>query len=73
MANNFKKRSLVLAMGLALSVPLYAAEEEQSCDEEEKSTQTMVIVGSRAAPRSIGDSPVPVDVISAEEMQANGT
>jgi len=73
MANNFKKRSLILAMGLALSTPLYAAEEKQSDEEEEEGAQTMVIVGSRAAPRSIGDSPVPVDVISAEEMQANGT
>ena len=32
----------------------------------------MVIVGSRAAPRSIGDSSVPVDVISADELQKNG-
>lgn len=72
MANNFKKRSLILAMGLALSsAPIYAAEEEQPEDEEEEA-QTMVIVGSRAAPRSIGDSPVPVDVISADEMTRNG-
>ncbi|TQV87838.1 TonB-dependent receptor plug domain-containing protein [Aliikangiella coralliicola] len=73
MANNFRKRSLILAMGLALSsTPLYAAEEEQDDDGEEEA-QTMVIVGSRAAPRSIGDSPVPVDVISADEMAKNGS
>lgn len=71
MANNFKKRSLILAMGVALSAsPIYAAEEEQDEDQE---AQKMVIVGSRAAPRSIGDSPVPVDVISAEEMMKSGT
>jgi len=70
MANNFKKRSLILAMGVALSAsPLYAAEEEQTEDEAQ---QKMVIVGSRAAPRSIGDSPVPVDVISADEIMKNG-
>ncbi|WP_444997109.1 TonB-dependent receptor plug domain-containing protein [Aliikangiella sp. IMCC44359] len=71
MANNFKKRSLFLAMGIALSSPmLYAAEEKKDDDEE---AQKMVIVGSRAAPRSISDSPVPVDVISAEEITASGS
>ena len=70
MANNFKKRSLVLAMGVALTSPsLYAAEDEQEAEEE---AQRMVIVGSRAAPRSVTDSPVPVDVISSEEMLKNG-
>jgi len=70
MANNFKKRSLILAMGVALSSPsLYAAEETEGADEE---AQKMVIVGSRAAPRSVTDSPVPVDVISSEEMMRNG-
>ncbi|WP_196139469.1 TonB-dependent siderophore receptor [Aliikangiella sp. G2MR2-5] len=75
MANYFQKKSLVLAMGLALSAtPLYAAEDEQSeAAEEEEPAQTMVIVGSRAAPRSIGDSPVPVDVITSEEMARNGS
>ncbi|MET1254522.1 TonB-dependent receptor plug domain-containing protein [Aliikangiella maris] len=72
MANNFKKCSLFLAMGMALSSPtLYAAEEQRS-DSDEEATK-MVIVGSRAAPRSISDSPVPVDVISAEEITASGT
>ena len=70
MANNFKKRSLILAMGVALSsTSLYAAEDEQSSEEE---SQKMVIVGSRAAPRSVSDSPVPVDVITAEEITKNG-
>lgn len=70
MANNFKKRSLVLAMGVALTSPsLIAAEDEQGADED---AQRMVIVGSRAAPRSVTDSPVPVDVITADEMLKNG-
>ena len=71
MANNFKKRSLILAMGVALSSPsLYAAEEAPEDDQE---AQKMVIVGSRAAPRSVTDSPVPVDVISSDEMMKNGS
>ncbi|TQV74810.1 TonB-dependent receptor [Aliikangiella marina] len=71
MANNFRKRSLVLAMGVALSVPsVYAAEDSAETADDE--AQRMVIVGSRAAPRSVGDSPVPVDVITADEMMKNG-
>ncbi|MEP1742830.1 MAG: TonB-dependent receptor [Kangiellaceae bacterium] len=69
-SNNFKVKSLILAMGVTfMSAPVYAEEEAAAEDEG----QVMVVVGSRAAPRSIGDSPVPVDVISAEEMMANGT
>lgn len=35
-------------------------------------SQIMVIVGSRAAPRSISESSVPVDVISGKEFAKNG-
>jgi len=69
MTNKFKVKSLILAMGMTVaSSPVYA---EEGANEDEG--QTMVVVGSRSAPRSVGDSPVPVDVISAEEMMANGT
>ncbi len=44
--------------------------EEIAADDDEG--QVMVVVGSRAAPRSVGDSPVPVDVISAEELGKSG-
>jgi iron complex outermembrane receptor protein len=70
MTNQFKVKSLVLAMGMAVvSMPVFAAEEAPADDD----SQVMVVVGSRSAPRSVGDSPVPVDVISAEEMMSNGT
>lgn len=69
MTNNFKVKSLILAMGVTFaSTPAYAADEAEA-----DSGETMVIVGSRAAPRSVGDSPVPIDVISAEELLANGS
>ena len=69
MSNNFKLKTLVVAMGLAfVSAPVVAAEEENDDNNE-----IVVVVGSRAAPRSVGDSPVPVDVIGGEELMANGT
>ena len=64
MQPKFKLKSLVVAMGMALvSAPIYAAEEDDAAEDE-----VVVIVGSRAAPRSVGDSPVPVDVISGDEL-----
>ncbi|MFT6732421.1 MAG: iron complex outermembrane receptor protein [Polaribacter sp.] len=71
MTNNFKVKGLVLAMGMTFSsTPVFAADDDAATDDN---AEIMVIVGSRAAPRSIGDSPVPVDVISAEDLMANGT
>ena len=35
--------------------------------------EEVVVVGSRGAPRSVGDSPVPVDVISADELSKAGS
>jgi len=70
MTNNFKVKGLVLAMGMTFaSTPVFAADDASADDD----SQVMVIVGSRAAPRSVGDSPVPVDVLSAEELSATGS
>jgi iron complex outermembrane receptor protein len=74
MAIHFKKRSLILAMGLALSSQvLYAAEDNQEAEAEEDTGQTLVVIGSRAAPRSVADSPVPVDVLTIEDLAKTGS
>ncbi|WP_444994713.1 TonB-dependent receptor plug domain-containing protein [Aliikangiella sp. IMCC44359] len=71
MTHQIKRKSLYLAIAMALNTQAtYAAEVETSDDEE---VQKMVIVGSRAAPRSVSDSPVPVDVISSEELNKTGS
>lgn len=73
MANNLKIRSLILAMSAVLgSQAIHAAEEEQNNEAADNATK-MVVVGSRAAPRSVADSPVPVDVISSEELSTTGS
>ncbi|MFT6732422.1 MAG: iron complex outermembrane receptor protein [Polaribacter sp.] len=58
-----------LTKGLAAIAAVDRLSEEETFNNHE---QKMVIVGSRAAARSIGDSPVPVDVISADELLKNG-
>ncbi len=66
MPNNIKLKSLVVAMGLALgSVPVYA--------EEEAEDDTIIVTGTRMSGRSAEDSPVPVDLISGEDLRANGS
>ena len=69
MSNKFKLKSLVIAMGMTcVAMPTIAAEP----DKKEADIEKIVVVGSRAAPRSIADSPVPVDVVSGKELMANG-
>lgn len=61
---------LALVSSLALSstsTHLFAA--EASADEE---VERIAIVGSRAAPRSVDDSPVPVDIIGGDELAKAG-
>jgi len=70
MSNKFKLKSLVIAMGMTcVAMPTIAAEP----DKKEADIEKIVVVGSRAAPRSIADSPVPVDVVGGKELMANGS
>ena len=57
-------------MGMTcVALPVMAAEEETNKKDD---AEVIVVVGSRAAPRSVADSPVPIDVISGSELMANG-
>ncbi len=68
--NPFWIKGTVLAVASALTFPVLAAEEENT--EEAKKEERVVIVGSRAAPRSVGESAVPVDILSGEEFSSQG-
>ena len=64
----------VLAASAAFSVmaaaPVYAQEAEESAKGED--FEQIAVVGSRAAPRSVADSAVPIDIISDEEFKQQG-
>jgi iron complex outermembrane recepter protein len=64
------KYSLITSIAATSLTPALAMAAEE--DEAKKDIEKIAVVGSRAAPRSIGDSPVPVDVISAEELNKQG-
>ncbi|QFU24205.1 TonB-dependent receptor [Shewanella sp. YLB-09] len=74
---NNKKRFTVSSLSLAVSIALSGAsistqamaEEETKLDNVEK----IAVIGSRAAPRSVGDSPVPIDIIDSEDLRKNGS
>ena len=68
MSQNFKLRTLTLSVGLALatSTTAFAAEETEAANDER-----VVVLGSRAAPRSVADSPVPIDLIGGDEFVAS--
>ncbi|MEP2652741.1 MAG: TonB-dependent receptor [Paraglaciecola sp.] len=58
---------IAASTGLLLTSPTILAQEEQADD---ANTEQIVITGSRGAPRSVADSPVPVDVFSEEDLVA---
>lgn len=70
--NKLGVSSLSLAITMALSglaTSALAAEEETA---DLSNVEKIAVVGSRAAPRSMGDSPVPIDIIGADEIKKSG-
>lgn len=56
--------------GLFMSGSVIAAEENET--KVNKNVEKIAVVGTRSAPRSIGDSPVPIDIIGGEELEKSG-
>ncbi len=55
---------------LALTAPLALAQEAETEAAEPENLEKIAVVGARGAPRSVTSSPVPVDVLSAEDIEA---
>ncbi|OUR59881.1 TonB-dependent receptor [Colwellia sp. 39_35_sub15_T18] len=72
MSIKFRATTLALAVGVALgTAPSYAAEAADSAKEEQ--IERIAVVGSRAAPRSVADSPVPIDIVGGGELGRNAS
>jgi iron complex outermembrane receptor protein len=70
MSNTFRTSTLAFAVSMALgTVSANAAEGDQTKVED---VEKIVVVGSRGAPRSVNDSPVPIDLIGSEELKRGG-
>jgi|TARA_R110000751_G_scaffold81415_4_gene164390 iron complex outermembrane receptor protein len=73
MSNKFRTGTLAIAVSLALgTTSTYAAEDNSAKIKAEKDVEKIVVVGSRGAPRSVNDSPVPIDLIGGEELARGG-
>ncbi len=73
MSNKFRTGTLAIAVSLALgTTSTYAAEDDSAKTKAEKDVEKIVVVGSRGAPRSVNDSPVPIDLIGGEELSRGG-
>ena len=70
MTIKFKTTTLALAVSLALGTVQSSAAENDGA--KEKKVERIAVVGSRGAPRSINSSPVPIDLIGAEELERSG-
>ncbi|ATC84496.1 TonB-dependent receptor plug domain-containing protein [Pseudoalteromonas agarivorans] len=58
--------------GLFISGSAVAA-EEQNATKVDANVEKIAVVGSRAAPRSVADSPVPIDIVGGDELSKNGS
>ncbi len=64
----------VLAASAALSVMTMAPAHAQDAQTESaEDFEQIAVVGSRAAPRSVAESAVPIDIISNEEFKSQGS
>ncbi|MFT6528940.1 MAG: iron complex outermembrane receptor protein [Psychrosphaera sp.] len=74
--NMFKLSPLskMVKLSLVSSLALTAASTSAFAEEGDKveNVERIAVVGSRAAPRSVNDSPVPIDIIGGDELGRNG-
>ncbi|MBQ4830823.1 TonB-dependent receptor [Alteromonas sp. MMG017] len=73
MRKNKIHNSIALAftgITLSLAAPLALAQEAEETAVDTQNVEKIAVVGARGAPRSVTSSPVPVDVLSAEDIEA---
>ena len=63
---------LVIATSAALSAAAVSSVNAQEV-KDDANVEKIAVVGSRGAPRSVQDSPVPVDIIGGEELNKAGS
>ena len=68
MSHKFRTTTLAIAVSVALgnAAPAFSAEADQAA--KEKDVERIAVVGSRSAPRSVAESPVPVDIVGGDEL-----
>jgi iron complex outermembrane receptor protein len=66
-------RSITYALASSATVGLFSTTAlANETEGAKKDIEKIAVVGSRAAPRSVGDSPVPIDIIGGDEIAKAG-
>ncbi len=65
MSYKFRAGTIAVAVSLALGSSASFAAPAQVTEQE---VERIAVVGSRAAPRSVAESPVPIDIVGADEL-----
>ncbi len=60
-----------LSFGISATAAM-AQEDTPDTAKKEQAVEKIAVVGTRSAPRSISDSPVPIDIIGGDELVKNG-
>ena len=71
--NTRTRRALLLACSAALCSGAATAQDINTNSESSSEIEEILVVGSRAPGRSAEDSPVPVDVLTADDLVQSGT
>ena len=70
---NRKYNRLYMAMILAgVTAGLFTPSVIIAAEADDENIEKIAVIGTRAAPRSVGDSPVPIDIIGGDELAKSG-
>lgn len=67
----YKLSPLMFAVAASLTTPVHLVVAQEN-DEDEDGVETISIISRSPTPRSVDDSPVPVDILSGEQFNAIG-
>ncbi|MDP5130635.1 MAG: TonB-dependent receptor [Paraglaciecola sp.] len=68
-----KNIRFIIATSAALGATAVGSVNAQETPQAEANVEKIAVVGSRGAPRSVQDSPVPVDIIGGDELNKAGS
>ena len=73
MSIKFRNATLAIAVSVALGTTASVSAAENGSNAKEEKVERIAVVGSRAAPRSVADSPVPIDIVGGDELGKNAS
>jgi iron complex outermembrane recepter protein len=73
MMRNYTITPIALAIAAAFLSPGLAAQQTSAADSDDEKIEQIVVTGTRVAGRSVSDTAVPIDIVSAATLERSGT